>query len=419
MAYKPDSREGNNMDTQGWIKRLWSRKTSKATDPQPPIHEPDSALLGELTETDSSSYEPSPHMPNLPPLSASSASTLSSAAATSAAAVPLVWDTGDIILDQYEVKGMLGKGGMGTVYLVHHLGWNTDLAVKSPKPEIFAKAGGKEHFIHEAETWVNLGLHPHIVSCYYVRILSGIPRVFAEYVAGGSLAEWIGTPGCRRRLYEGGHKQALERILDIAIQFAWGLHAAHEQGLVHQDVKPANVMMTADGIAKVTDFGLAKARVMAGEVGVQGGKQSILVSTGGMTPAYCSPEQASKGHLSRKTDIWSWGVSVMEMFVGGVMWTSEVVAREVLASHEAQDPAIPPMPAEVVKLLGLCLQHQPEDRPAVMLDVVAELQMIYARLAGQPYPREAPKPAEMVADGLNNRALSLFDLGKVEEAKRA
>jgi serine/threonine protein kinase len=333
---------------------------------------------------------------------------------TNEANVPEVWHVGDVILDQYEVTGKLGEGGMGTVYKVHHRDWHTDLAVKSPKPEIFAKAGGKENFIREAETWVNLGLHPHTVSCYYVRTLGGIPRLFAEYVAGGSLADGIRT----RRLYEGGHEQALARILDIAIQFAWGLHYAHEQGLVHQDVKPANVMLTSDGTAKVTDFGLAKAWEMAGEASVAGTGQGILVSSQGMTPAYCSPEQAAGHALSRKTDIWSWGVSVLEMFVGGVTWMSGIVAREALASHEGQDPAIPQVPAEVVKLLARCFQQWPEGRPATMLDVATELQTIYARLVGRPYPREAPKPVQVLADSLNNRALSLLDLGKVEEAKQ-
>ena len=141
-------------------------------------------------------------------------------------AVAADWSVGDVILDLYEVTGILGEGGMGKVYKVHHRGWNVDLAVKSPKPEIFAQAGGKDNFLREAETWVNLGLHPHTVSCYYVRTLGGIPRVFAEYVEGGSLADWIRT----KRLYEGGPEKALERILDVAIQFAWGLQLRPRTG---------------------------------------------------------------------------------------------------------------------------------------------------------------------------------------------
>ncbi len=225
-----------------------------------------------------------------------------------------VWKPGDVILGLYEVQEVFTGGGMGLVYKVRHRGWNVELAVKTPRPEFFARAGAAENFEREAETWVNLGLHPHTVSCFYVRRLGGIPRVFAEYVDGGSLADWIrGKPGQPPRLYEGGPDQALERILDVAIQFAGGLHYAHEQGLVHQDVKPANVIMTRGGIAKVTDFGLAKARALAGEVGTARAGQSILVSSGGLTPAYCSPEQANHEPLSRKSDVWSWAVSVLEM----------------------------------------------------------------------------------------------------------
>ena len=230
--------------------------------------------------------------------------------------VPAVWKVGNVITTEhgviYEVIGQLGEGGMGMVYKVHDRLSNWDLAVKCPKPEIFAKAGGKENFIREAETWVNLGEHPHIVSCRFVETLGGVPRIFAEYIDGGSLADWIR----RRTLYKGGPEQALQRVLDMAIQSAWGLHYAHEQGLVHQDVKPANILMTMDEIAKMTDFGLAKARAIAGEENVPRTGQSILVSWGGMTPAYCSPEQAARQPLNRKTDIWSWAVSVLEMFVG-------------------------------------------------------------------------------------------------------
>jgi tetratricopeptide (TPR) repeat protein len=328
---------------------------------------------------------------------------------------PGVWKIGDVILSMFEVTGTLGEGGMGRVYKVRYRAANVDLAMKSPKPEIFARADGKESFIHEAETWLNLREHPHLVTCHFVRTVDDVPHIFVDYVDGGSLAEWIR----QRRLYEGGPERALERMLDVAIQFAWGLHTAHEQGLVHQDVKPANVMMAVDGTAKVTDFGLAKARAMAGEEGALEGDQSILVSSGGMTPAYCSPEQAAHQPLSRKTDIWSWGVSVLEMFVGGVEWMAGPIAREALASHQRQDEAIPEMPPEIVTLLGNCLQSRPEDRPATMLEVATDLQALYERLVGRRYPREAPKPAELLAAKHFFQGYSLSELGRREEAVAA
>ncbi len=94
--------------------------------------------------------------------------------------VPPIWQIGDVILDRYEVQQIFTDGGMGLVYRVHHRGWGMALAVKSPKPKFFQTAAQIESFEREAETWVNLGLHPHIVSCYYVRRLGGIPRIFAE-----------------------------------------------------------------------------------------------------------------------------------------------------------------------------------------------------------------------------------------------
>ena len=208
----------------------------------------------------------------------------------SAAEVPGTWEPGDLLLDLYEVRGELGHGGMGTVYRVHHRGWNLELAVKCPRPDAPAVTG----FAAEAEAWVDLGLHPHVVTCHYVRTLGGIPRVFAELVEGGSLADWIRDG----RLYAGGPEAALARMLDVAIGFAWGLGYAHERGLVHQDVKPANVLLTPEGTAKVTDFGLvgARPRVAAGaDPGA-----SIRVEAGAYTPAYASPEQHAGGTLDQR-----------------------------------------------------------------------------------------------------------------------
>jgi serine/threonine protein kinase len=331
--------------------------------------------------------------------------------------VPATWQKGQTILGLYEVEDVFEGGKMGLVYKVRHRGWNLDLAVKSPRPEYFVTEQHRANFEREAETWVNLGLHPHVVSCFYVRRLGAIPRVFAEFVEGGSLGEWIK----KGRLYEGGPARALERILDVAVQFAWGLGYAHEKGLIHQDVKPGNVMMTPDGTAKVSDFGLARATALPPE-GATGARPGALAAWGGMTPAYCSPEQANGENVSRATDVWSWAVSVLEMLVGGIPWAPspgsvvgawfhETLPELELPSH------LPPRPAPVLDLLGRCFRTDPRQRPDV-LELATDLREIYREVTGAAYLRQKPDAARVLADSLNNRAVSLLDLGKPQEAER-
>jgi WD40 repeat protein len=326
------------------------------------------------------------------------------------------WKPGDVILDLYEVREVFTSGGMGLVYRVRHRGWNLDLAVKCPRPEYFRHEQDKENFEREAETWVKLGLHPHTVTCYYVRRLAGIPHVFAEYVAGGSLTQWIRS----RRLYAGGLEAALARVLDVAVQFAWGLHHAHEQGLVHRDVKPGNLLLTPGGIAKVTDFGMAKARGHTGEIVPGDGQASQFVTAGGLTPAYCSPEQVRGDLVSRRTDVWSWGVSVLEMFTGGATWSAGYLAPAALDDYLAREPAdphLPRMPARLADLLRRCFDVDPNGRPDDMVEIAMLLQGAYEEATGTPYLREAPQHAQALADSLNNRAVSLLDLNKQAEAE--
>jgi len=317
-----------------------------------------------------------------------------------------LWKPGDIILDAYEVKGKLGKGGFGQVYRVHHRGWNLDLAVKRA---LNLDESNKQTFIDEAEKWIDLGLHPHILSCYYVRLIDNFPHTFAELAEGKSLHHWIIGNGFN--LYAGDLGQVLNRILDIAIQFAWGLAYAHEQGLVHQDVKPQNALMTLDGILKVTDFGLAK----AGKLSPTG---STLVTMGGYTPAYCSPEQANRQKLSQKTDVWSWAVSVLEMFNGRITWAGGQIADSALESYLKQsgDPHIPRMPNELTDLLRDCFRREPDRRPADMMTIAKRVIQIYQGVADRTYPRKLPKQAEMRSDTLNNKALSMLDLGRDSDA---
>ena len=336
------------------------------------------------------------------------------------------WETGDVIMDTYEVTGVLGKGGMGKVFKVHHRSWNADLAVKSALPELIQSQKGIADFIREAETWTNLGLHPHIVYCYYVRTIDGIPRVFAEYVKGGSLSDCIAN----RTLYESN--SALAGILDIAIQTAWGLQYAHEQGLIHQDVKPANILMTESGMAKITDFGIASARSMAGSAS---GDQTVDGTWGGMTPGYCSPEQAEIAHqastgipkderlrLTHRTDIWSWAATVLEMFLGERTWPVGQVAGFALENYDelkqALSSEIPAMPDAVRALLARCFQMDEADRPETMSVAADELARIYESCLGAAYPRQMPKATKLRAAALNNRAVSLYDIGKKDEAEK-
>ncbi|GAA2136185.1 protein kinase domain-containing protein [Actinomadura napierensis] len=335
------------------------------------------------------------------------------------AAVPAasgVWRVGDVVDGRYRVTRVHEHGGMGLVYRVRHLTWGIDLAVKSPRPEALADAAGRARFVAEAENWVSLGLHPNVCGCHYVRTLDGIPRVFAEYVPGGSLNEWIEDG----RLYEGGPVRALERILDVAVQTAWGLEHAHGRGLVHQDVKPANVLLHADGTVKVTDFGLAGARSTAAVVERDGGG-SAAVTRRGQTPQYASPEQFAGERLGRRTDVYSFAVSVLEMFTGGRTWMVGPAAGEALELHLAEGPGegLPAMPADLAALLARCLRQEPERRPGTMAEVADELAAVHRAASGTPYPRPAPAAAELGADELNNRALSLLDLGRAGEADEA
>ena len=342
-----------------------------------------------------------------------------------------LWNVGDLILGVYEVRPIAegvphAEGGVGVVHRVYHREWDMDLAVKSPKPQFFQTEHGKRSYEQEAQTWVELGLHPNIVTCYLVRRIGGIPRLFAEFVPDGSLREWI-VDG---RLYHGGRDVALLRILNIATQFAWGLEHAHRQTLLHLDVKPANVMMS-DETAKVTDFGLAQTAMGdTGEEQDESDNESYI--TIGMTPGYCSPEQYRAVELMKQqqfddipkmtvqTDIWSWAVSILAMFFGGPPCNRQggQNARSVCQDFLQRPPSErrPTMPDAVAKLLMHCFEEDPAKRPESMEQVADELTKIFKDVAGSEFPRPKPVNATWTPDSINNRAASLLDLNKPAEA---
>lgn len=340
------------------------------------------------------------------------------------------WRRGDVVEDLYEVREVITSGGMSLVHRVFHRQWNIELAVKTPNAQHVETAADIRNFEAQAEAWVQLGLHPNVVSCVYVREIDCIPRVFAEWVDGGSLHDAIRS----RRLYAGTPDEVLARILDIAIQFAWGLAHAHASGLIHQDVKPANLMLTRDWTAKVSDCGLARARPITGlEHRPTNSGGSVFATFAGMTPAYCSPEQAQAPRLlrasqpaaplTRATDVWSWAISFWQMFTG----SSPVphggqLAAEAFADYRRDpwqdDDHIPHMPAPIADLIQGCFDPDPHTRPRDITELASELVDIHTGLIGKTYSRKRPEPAKLLADSLNNHALSMLDLGKPEHAEQ-
>ncbi|MET7336044.1 protein kinase [Nonomuraea sp. NPDC005650] len=326
------------------------------------------------------------------------------------------WQPDEVIDGRYQVVRQLGEGGMGVVYQVRHLEWQVDLAVKRPNERMFRTQDDKREFVAEAETWVNLGLHPHLCGCHYIRDIDGVPAIFVEYLSEGNVCDRI-TDGT---LY--GGEQALARMVDLSIQIAWGLEYAHGRGLVHRDVKPSNVLLGTRWTAKVTDFGLAQ--VKGGGAAADRPDSGVLVPNSGlmMSPPYASPEQIRGEPLGHHTDVFSFAVSVLEMFTGRLDWGSGLVAADRLRrcfSEGSIEAGPPRMPADVFGLLDRCLRTDPDERPATMAEIATELKEIYGRIAGRPYVRQEPVTADLRAGELNNRALSFLDLGRTVQADTA
>ena len=344
-----------------------------------------------------------------------------------------------ILLDIYRIVSDedLG-GGCGQVFRVHHLEWDVDLAMKQPKREMFLTEKHKRTFKNECENWINLGFHPHIVTCYYVRDIDGIPTIFSEWMEGGSLRNWIYSNDGQRygELYKGIDDDdetkkkeaihlALKNILDISIQIARGLHYAHEKGLIHRDVKPENLLLTVEGevkvfTAKVADFGIAFARESLASIGTDTelpkGKKASINSY--YTLQYRSPEQKEGGDITFRTDIWSWAVTVLEMFTGECLWQDGDGAEVGDYCEMYFEMAKIPVPEAMKVLLRHCFQKNEADRPYDFETIEATLLKIYQTETGSIYPLPKPKAANLNADTLNNRALSYIDLKEKAEAEK-
>jgi serine/threonine protein kinase len=326
---------------------------------------------------------------------------------------PPAWEPGATVFGEFIVERHLGTGGFGRVDLVQNRHIGRRYAVKRI---LVGDPAMRGRFLAEATRWTGLPPHDNIVACCFLRSTGEELAVFSEYIAGGSLADRIAPDWLA-----GGRTDPLTRIVDIAVQAAWGLDAAHVMGLLHLGVKPGNVLLAEDGMAKITDFGLAATREWSTKQTVQieaildyvaglgqdegfrdavkGILRSTLAATGeetiegraeGATAAYASLEQAEGRPVGRGSDVWSWGLVVLEMFAGTRSWPSGTLAAPALERiARGSGPGRVPMPDFVRDLLRRCFQDDPDSRPHSMREIADHL-MSEMAAAGQPVHRTAP-----------------------------
>jgi len=329
------------------------------------------------------------------------------------------WQVGDIIENLYEVRD-IKHGGMGAVYIARHMRWNTMLAVKSLHSRLRKNEEDRALFVKEAETWIDIGFHPNIAACFYVRNIRDSPRIFIEYVDAGALNYWL----IRRR------SVGWDLILDLMVQFCYGLEHAHSMGLVHRDIKPGNCMMTRDGLLKITDFGLTKRRGQ--ERGRASSEDMVVqdresVTAAGMgTPGYMAPEMwAIDSEVGPEADIYAFGVMLFEICCGRKPFSAKGSDRHkrLAIAHIRKAPPSPSsyrkdIPESMEQIILKCLSKAPGDRYPSARELREDLVTAYEIVCMQHYPRESPDAVKLLSDALNNRALSLIDLDHQEEATR-
>jgi Tol biopolymer transport system component len=269
-------------------------------------------------------------------------------------------------LGRFEVLAKLGAGGMGEVYLAHDPKLERRVALKLLPGHLAADPDRIRRFRREALAVSALN-HPNILTVHEVVEAEGREVLVSELVEGVTL---------RERLRNG--PLPIATALDLAVQIARGLAAAHGVGIVHRDVKPENVMIRDDGLVKLLDFGIAKSPV-SGAVDLTHSPTRVATATGMIlgTASYMSPEQARGETAGRQADIWALGCVLYEALTGRQAFPGPTVS-DVLAAILTREPDWDALPAEAPSLaravLRRCLQKSPEQRLHDVADVRLELE---------------------------------------------
>jgi serine/threonine protein kinase len=275
-------------------------------------------------------------------------------------------------LGPYKIAAMLGAGGMGEVYRAFDERLGRDVAIKVLSEQASADRDLQRRFAFEARAASALN-HPNILTVHDVGMEGNIPYIVSELVGGESL----------RTMIERG-PIPVPKALDIAVQVAGGLASAHHAGILHRDLKPANLMLTKDGFAKILDFGLAK--TVSSNIDTGAHTKTENTSPGWIlgTATYMSPEQAQGKPLDHRTDQFSFGLVLHEMFAGKPAFARSSAVSTMAAIVEEPAPSLadlnPAVPAPLRWCVERCLAKDRNDRYVSTADLQRELQTIRAHL---------------------------------------
>ena len=264
-------------------------------------------------------------------------------------------EIGSFIADRYEILEKIGAGGMSDVYKAKDQVLGRFVAVKVLKPEFAEDVNFVTKFHTEAQSAAGLQ-HPNIVNIYDVGSEEHMHYIVMEYVEGITLKTYIEKKG------QLNYKEAIS----IAIQVARGIEAAHNNNIVHRDIKPQNIMISNEGKVKVTDFGIARAAT-----------SNTIHSDVMGSVHYTSPEQARNGFVDGKSDIYSLGIVMYEMVTGRVPFdgdTTVAIAIQHL-QEEMVAPSVyaPDLPISLEKIILKCTQKSQDRRYATMGELLVDL----------------------------------------------
>jgi serine/threonine protein kinase len=282
---------------------------------------------------------------------------------------------------RYEILASAGNGSMGNVYKARDRETGETVALKLLKPEIASDQGMMDRFKNEL-LFARKITHKNVCRVYEFNRLGGIAYTSMEFVEGESLRSVLNRFGALTR----------KKATDLALQICSGLKEAHAQGIVHRDLKPENVMIDTHGNLKIMDFGIARSM------------EAVSRQTGTMvgTPAYMAPEQVSGSPVDYRTDIYSLGLMLYEMFTGKPAFSAEnAIAVALKQMREAPPPPHdidPNIPVHIERAILKCLEKAPDNR----FQSVAELESAVQLFSGPP----PPAPPLLAAAGPNNTVIA-------------